>query len=66
MTSWAKRHGTTGGRLVIDWESLHARFRDDVRTAEARRQAAEEISADRVSADRGRENGFNGLAAPAP
>ncbi len=27
LMSWAKQHRTTGGRLVIDWESLHARFR---------------------------------------
>ncbi len=29
ITSWAKRHSSTGGRLVIDWDSLHARFRDE-------------------------------------
>lgn len=27
LTDWAKQHETTGGRLVIDWQSLHARFR---------------------------------------
>jgi MFS superfamily sulfate permease-like transporter len=27
MMNWAKQHENTGGRLVIDWESLHARFR---------------------------------------
>ncbi|TWT85358.1 putative sulfate transporter [Posidoniimonas polymericola] len=26
MMTWAKQHENTGGRLVIDWESLHARF----------------------------------------
>jgi len=25
--SWAKQHEATGGRLVIDWESMHSRFR---------------------------------------
>ena len=25
--SWAKQHENTGGELIIDWESLHARFR---------------------------------------
>lgn len=25
--NWAKQHENTGGRLTIDWESLHARFR---------------------------------------
>lgn len=29
MTSWARRHASTGGKLVIDWESLHARFKDE-------------------------------------
>ncbi|QDU27981.1 Bicarbonate transporter BicA [Anatilimnocola aggregata] len=28
ITSWAKRHKSTGGKLVIDWNSLHARFKD--------------------------------------
>ena len=26
LMTWAKQHEATGGRLVIDWESLHARF----------------------------------------
>ncbi len=26
LMTWAKQHENTGGRLVIDWESLHARF----------------------------------------
>lgn len=29
LTSWAKQHESTGGRLVIDWDSMHARFRQD-------------------------------------
>ncbi len=27
LLDWAKQHEKTGGRLVIDWESLHANFR---------------------------------------
>jgi MFS superfamily sulfate permease-like transporter len=27
FTNWAKQHEATGGRLVIDWDSLHASFR---------------------------------------
>lgn len=27
LINWEKQHETTGGRLVIDWGSLHARFR---------------------------------------
>ncbi|HMP78699.1 MAG TPA: SulP family inorganic anion transporter [Pirellulaceae bacterium] len=27
LMSWARQHQSTGGRLVIDWSSLHARFR---------------------------------------
>jgi MFS superfamily sulfate permease-like transporter len=26
LMTWAKQHEATGGKLVIDWESLHARF----------------------------------------
>jgi MFS superfamily sulfate permease-like transporter len=29
LMNWAKQHETTGGRLAIDWESLHASFRRD-------------------------------------
>jgi MFS superfamily sulfate permease-like transporter len=32
ITSWSKRHSSTGGRLVIDWDSLHARFKDESRS----------------------------------
>ena len=27
MMEWEKRHHQQGGRLVLDWDSLHARFR---------------------------------------
>ena len=27
LINWQKQHEATGGSLVIDWESLHARFR---------------------------------------
>jgi MFS superfamily sulfate permease-like transporter len=27
LTTWARQHQSTGGRLVIDWGQLHARFR---------------------------------------
>lgn len=27
LMNWAKQHEITGGKLVLDWESLHARFR---------------------------------------
>jgi MFS superfamily sulfate permease-like transporter len=26
LVNWAKQHESTGGKLVIDWDSLHARF----------------------------------------
>ena len=29
LTNWAKQHQATGGSLVIDWDSLHAQFRND-------------------------------------
>jgi hypothetical protein len=27
LMSWEKQHEATGGSLVMDWESLHAKFR---------------------------------------
>ena len=29
ITNWAEQHQATGGRLTIDWETLHASFRQD-------------------------------------
>ncbi len=29
LMTWAKQHESTGGRLVIDWASLHSRFHGD-------------------------------------
>lgn len=29
LMNWAKQHEATGGRLVVDWNSLHAQFRDE-------------------------------------
>jgi len=29
LMNWAKQHETTGGKLVIDWNTLHARFRSE-------------------------------------
>jgi MFS superfamily sulfate permease-like transporter len=40
LMSWAGQHEKTGGRLVIDWESLHARFQSTAkRTGNARTAA---------------------------
>ncbi len=27
--TWAKQHESTGGQMVIDWDSLHANFRQE-------------------------------------
>lgn len=35
LMNWARQHRASGGRLVLDWESLHARFTPD---KEARRR----------------------------
>lgn len=40
LMDWAKQHETTGGRLVIDWESLHASFRRKTTSAAESRQSA--------------------------
>ena len=49
LMNWAKQHEGTGGKLVIDWASLHGRFKDDQRTASnkmaASRNAGLEASA---------------------
>ena len=29
LMNWAKQHEGTGGKLVLDWESLHGRFAAD-------------------------------------
>jgi len=31
LMNWAKQHESDGGRLTIDWDSLHARFRSESR-----------------------------------
>ncbi|MBL8851996.1 MAG: SulP family inorganic anion transporter, partial [Planctomycetaceae bacterium] len=36
--SWAKQHEASGGRLVIDWDSMHSRFRKF--PSESRQEAA--------------------------
>jgi MFS superfamily sulfate permease-like transporter len=33
LMNWAKQHQSLGGRLVIDWDSLHANFRGESPTA---------------------------------
>jgi len=33
IMNWEKQHETTGGQLVIDWESLHGRFRRELNAA---------------------------------
>lgn len=33
LTAWAKQHEATGGRLSIDWDSLHASFREGPQAA---------------------------------
>lgn len=32
LVNWAKQHEKQGGRLIIDWDSLHARFRKEGET----------------------------------
>ncbi len=49
LTTWAHRHERAGGRLVIDWESLHATFRGGARrstpTSTPRRDLASTVTA---------------------
>ncbi len=36
LMSWAKQHESTGGHMVIDWDSLHANFRQEQRKQRGR------------------------------
>jgi MFS superfamily sulfate permease-like transporter len=54
LMNWAKQHETTGGKLVLDWESLHARFR-----------AGEGSRAERDAARPTEQNTTNGAGRPA-
>ena len=38
LMNWEKQHGATGGSLVIDWDTLHARFRQENGTQGAGRK----------------------------
>ncbi|TWT32436.1 putative sulfate transporter/MT1781 [Posidoniimonas corsicana] len=40
MMNWAKQHEKAGGKLVIDWESLHGRFQAGGKSNGAARQAS--------------------------
>ncbi|REJ87482.1 MAG: STAS domain-containing protein [Planctomycetota bacterium] len=40
LMDWAKQHESTGGRLVIDWDTLHASFRRDAPDAAQNRKSA--------------------------
>ena len=48
MMNWAKQHEKTGGRLVIDWESLHARFRSSASRADALKTARADTPAEQA------------------
>ena len=53
LMNWAKQHETTGGRLVIDWESLHARFNQGGNgNGRARQDLTHDIPASAVVASR--------------
>jgi MFS superfamily sulfate permease-like transporter len=39
LMNWARQHETTGGKLVIDWDSLHGTMRRDRNGARSRREA---------------------------
>lgn len=40
LMNWAKQHEATGGRLVIDWDSLHAQFDEDAAPPRLRKSVA--------------------------
>ncbi len=40
LMNWAKQHENQGGKLVMDWDSLHGRFSDD-RTIGSKKESSE-------------------------
>ena len=40
LMNWAKQHEATGGRLIIDWDSLHAQFDEDAAPPRLRKSVA--------------------------
>ena len=54
LMSWDKQHQTSGGRLVIDWDSLHMRFASDgsgpIARAATSRKRLETVEAGSTSA----------------
>ena len=40
LANWAKQHEAAGGRLVVDWNSLHAQFRRDSAAPRRRKSVA--------------------------
>lgn len=43
LVNWEKQHKAAGGTLVLDWESLNARFRDPRAETESRRAKATKV-----------------------
>jgi MFS superfamily sulfate permease-like transporter len=44
LMTWAKQHESTGGSLVMDWDSLHAKFNQDGITSSAMQSPALELA----------------------
>jgi MFS superfamily sulfate permease-like transporter len=43
LTNWEKQHNKTGGTLVLDWESLTAKFRPISQNSQNHRESATEV-----------------------
>jgi MFS superfamily sulfate permease-like transporter len=43
LTNWEKQHNKTGGTLVLDWESLTAKFRSISQNSQNHRESATEV-----------------------
>ena len=56
LMSWEKQHVNTGGRLVIDWESLTAKFHETPQAAAANNGSGSQLD----------EQGIDGEKAPRP
>ena len=51
LLNWATQHESDGGRLTIDWDSLHARFRSESRRELRRQPLADDSSRHQTSSN---------------
>ncbi|MEL7497453.1 MAG: SulP family inorganic anion transporter [Planctomycetota bacterium] len=58
LMNWAKQHEGTGGKLVIDWSSLHGRFTEDPKEKLVRAKNGKPFNGDAMLTGLPREEGL--------